>query len=98
MKVTYHPFVEKDYHRALRYYEKEGPALALRFDEAFKEGVERITATPTAFPFHLKQQIHRRYKLESFPYLIVYRLTRIGVRIVMLKHEKQHPAFGIKRL
>lgn len=98
MNVFIHPLVQQDYDKALYYYEEESLSLARRFETAIRHGLERIVATPTAFPYHLKQQVYRRYKLDRFPYLIVYRLTEDEISIVTIKHEKQRPTFGLSRL
>ncbi len=97
MKVSVHPFVQRDYNKALAYYEKESRRLAERFAAAVEKGIQSIVATPHAFSFHLQQQVHRRYKLDRFPYLILYRLTPTEIRITAIKHEKQRPSFGMGR-
>lgn len=39
----------------------------------------------------------RRVRLKSFPYLIVYRDTPASIRVTLLKHERRHPLYGLKR-
>lgn len=98
MKVSVHSLARKDYTKALGYYELESLDLAERFEAAIQEGFSQIIASPTAFPYHLKEKVYRRYKTAKFPYLIVYRLDENEIRIIAIKHEKQRPSFGMKRV
>jgi len=97
MKISVHSLAQRDYSRALDYYEEESVALAERFEAAIQQGFAKIIASPTAFPYHLKSQIYRRYKTAPFPYPIVYRLKEDEIRIIAIKHEKQRPSFGMNR-
>ena len=96
--IEFHPAVQEDFNQALDYYEAEGGLhLADRFEGEFCACVAAIKRAPRQFSFYLKSDVLRRIRLESFPYVIVYREKGAVVRIVLLKHERRHPRFGMGR-
>lgn len=98
MRVEFHPAVQSDFNAALNYYEAQGgPHLADRFEEEFRHCVAAIKAGPTRFSFYQNSDRFRRIRLESFPYILVYRENSDVVRVSVLKHERRHPRFGMTR-
>jgi hypothetical protein len=67
------------------------------FDLQFNEVLVRIAKYPTLYSPYLGHSVFRRAKLPDFPYLIIYRLIPGGARITVVKHEKRHPSYGMKR-
>jgi hypothetical protein len=63
----------------------------------FRISIAAVKAGPTRFPFYQKSDRHRRVRLKSFPFLVVYRESAAGVRVILLKHERRHPRFGMAR-
>ncbi len=98
MKVSFHPLVQRDFSSALRYYEDISFHLAEEFDREVQAAVQRIKDFPTRYPFYLSRRIYRRHKLKRFPYMILYRVKKTELRVTALKHEKQHPGFGMSRI
>jgi plasmid stabilization system protein ParE len=98
MTVEFHPSVLIDFNRALDHYEAEGgPHLADRFEGEFRACIAAIQSAPRQFSFYLKSEVFRRIRLESFPYVVVYREKTDGVRVTVLKYERRHPRFGMSR-
>ncbi len=98
MTLEFHPAVQKDFNEALDYYEAAGGVhLADRFEAEFRECVAAVKAGPTRFPFYQRSDRFRRVRLRSFPYLIIYRAGATSVRVILLKHERRHPRFGMTR-
>ena len=97
-RLTFHPLVQKDLNEILAYYEDEaGPEVADRFEFEFRTAVESIKAQPRHFPFYLKQRLYRRYNLPTFPHVILYRETQSCIRVMVVKHVKRAPGFGLRR-
>jgi hypothetical protein len=71
--------------------------LADRFEGEFRACISAIQAAPRQFSHYLKSDVFRRIRLESFPYLIVYREKPDLVRVTLLKHEGRDPRFGMSR-
>jgi plasmid stabilization system protein ParE len=98
MRVEFHPTVQKDLNQALAHYEAQGgPHLADRFEGEFRACVAAMQAAPRQFSFYLKSDVFRRIRLESFPYVVIYREKPDSVRVTLLKYERRHPRFGISR-
>jgi plasmid stabilization system protein ParE len=98
MTLEFHPAVQKDFNEALDYYEAEsGVHLADRFEAEFRTCIAAVKTGPTHFPFYQRSNRYRRIRLRSFPFLIIYRETAIGIRVILLKHERRHPRFGMAR-
>jgi plasmid stabilization system protein ParE len=98
MTVEFHPTVQRDFNGALDHYEAEGgPHLADRFEGEFRACVAAIQSAPRQFSFYLGSDVFRRIRLESFPYIVVYREKADTVRVTLLKYERRHPRFGMSR-
>jgi plasmid stabilization system protein ParE len=98
MTLEFHPAVQRDFSEALDYYEAEGGVnLANRFEAEFRTCIAAVKAGPTCFPFYRRDERFRRIRLRSFPFLVVYRAGTKVIRVILLKHERRHPRFGMAR-
>ncbi|HUG11187.1 MAG TPA: hypothetical protein VMM36_09245 [Opitutaceae bacterium] len=83
---------------AIAYYEAQGGVhLADRFEAELRLGLAAIKAGPTHFPSYNKDPIFRRARLENFPYVIVFREKPGVVRVTVIRHDRRHPLYGMKR-
>jgi plasmid stabilization system protein ParE len=97
-RLTFHPLVQKDLNEILSYYEQEAsPDVADRFEAEFRVALAAIKESPRHFPFYLKQRRYRRFAMPTFPHLILFRETSSSIRIMVLKHVKRSPGFGLRR-
>lgn len=98
MTLDYHPAVQRDFNEALDYYDAEGGLhLADRFEAEFRSCITAIKAGPRRFPFYQRSNRFRRIRFKNFPFLIVFRENASGIRVLILKHERRHPRFGMTR-
>lgn len=98
MTLSFHPAVQSDFNEAIAYYEAEGGVhLAERFEIEFRACLTAIKTGPTHHPFYHARASHRRIRLRSFPYVILYRDGIDSIRVTLLKHERQHPLYGTGR-
>ena len=96
MTVIFHRLFQKDLTAALRYYDEEGGSkLGDRFVEEVDAVVDRITGNPKRF--HFVAEGIRRAPLRSFPYHILFEESGDRVKILILRHDKRHPRFGMTR-
>ena len=80
----------------LRYYHKKASGqVADRFFQTFILFVERAAKNPNHF--HAITPILRRADLPDFPYHFLYKPTNAGIRVLVLRHNKRNPAYGLKR-
>jgi plasmid stabilization system protein ParE len=96
MKFSLHPRVQRDLRAALAYYHEEGgPELADRFFEEAEAVVEMVKRNPQGC--HFIAEGLRRASFQSFPYHFLYEQSPLKVRILVLRHDKRHPDFGLRR-
>ena len=96
MGLIFHRLVQKDLRAVLRYYEEQGgTALADRFFAELDGLVGEISREPTKF--HFVTHGLRRANLARFPYHFLFREGTAGVRVLVLRHHKRHPSFGLAR-
>ena len=95
MKVVYHPAVQGDVSRILRYYDGINARLGDEFWEELNLFIDRAAANPGHFHFQTIGQ--RRVNLRRFPYHFLFRDISGGIRITVIRHHKQHPRHGLKR-
>ncbi len=96
MSYTLHPGAEQDIEEALDFYtEQAGLAVAERFLEEFGRVVELLQVHPgLGTPTTMGRQI---FPLRIFPYSVVYRDQGNSIRIVIVRHQRKKPAFGMSR-
>ena len=95
-QVIFHRLVQRDMDGILRYYREEASiSVADRFFETFICFVERALANPKGF-HPAPEELHRA-NLPGFPYHFLYREMPHGIRVLVLRHDRRHPSFGLKR-
>lgn len=96
MEIIYHRRIQKDLRSALSFYEDEGGSkLGDRFFEEAERTVGRVIRNPQGF--HFAAPNLRRASFESFPYHFLYEEDQHKIRFLVLRHDKRHPNFGLRR-
>lgn len=95
-RVVFHPHVQSDMGDVLQYYREQGGlALSERFFEMFLATVERVRKNPEAC--HPAAKGMRRVAIKGFPYHLLFRSSKVKIRMLVLRHDKRHPSFGLSR-
>lgn len=96
MEVIYHRLIRKDLREALDYYEAEGGTkLGDRFFDEAEAIVARVLRNPKGF--HFQEKDLRRAQFKVFPYHFLYRDLGFAVRFLVLRHDRRHPSYGLRR-
>jgi len=96
MKVIYHRLAARDVRQILDYYEGEaGLQLADHFFSAFLATVAKALANPRHFP-PLGSML-RRVNIEGFPYHFLYEEKPWGIKVVIVRHHRRNPRYGLRR-
>ena len=97
MRAIFTSAAHRDVKRALDYYKREaGAKIAEGFVDQIELTVTRILRNPGAYRIVSKDL--RCVNLDRFPYQVVYRIaSQSSVRILSVRHHKQHPDFGLDR-
>lgn len=96
MNLHFHRAVQTDVRLALQYFDREGGTkLGDRFFAEVQSAKDRIAANPTSFGF-FKDDL-RRARLRVFRYHFLFRLVGDEIRVLVLRHNRRHPEFGLSR-
>ena len=97
MKVRYHALARQDVLTILEYYEREADhEIAVKFFAELEHCIRRIARGPNSFPEIAKGV--RRCLLNRFPYQINYEILNSSeVKILVVKHQRRDPDFGVNR-
>ena len=96
MRLTYHPEAELEVIEAAAFYENRLRGLGDRFLRAFDAAISTVLANPNRFAF--VESDLRRFSMRRFPYAIYYRVEGDELRVLVVKHHKQHPDYWRHRL
>jgi plasmid stabilization system protein ParE len=96
MKVTIHPAAERDLEEAAEFYEKEAsPLVAGRFVQEFKRLVSFLVEYPqVGSP---RSNGRRGFSMKVFPYTVIYRIKTEEIVVLVVKHDRRRPSYGVKR-
>jgi plasmid stabilization system protein ParE len=95
MKVVYHPLVQKDVSRILRYYDTINSKLGDEFWAELNALIRLAASEPKRFHFEIFNR--RRANLSRFPYHFLFREIQGGIRVTVVRHNKRRPRFGSQR-
>ncbi|MEY4246259.1 MAG: hypothetical protein RLZZ245_3844 [Verrucomicrobiota bacterium] len=96
MKVIYHRSAVHDVRQILEHYESEaGPKLADRFFSNLQETIAKALSNPRHFP-PLGETV-RRANLPDFPYHFLYEEKPWGIKLMVVRHHRRNPRYGLRR-
>ncbi|MGA2749670.1 MAG: type II toxin-antitoxin system RelE/ParE family toxin [Verrucomicrobiota bacterium] len=95
MEVIYHPLVQRDVLEILRYYRQISSRLEDSFREEFRASIIAAARSPLRFP--PAGENFRRVNLKRFPYHFLYETDGEQIRVMIIRHNKRHPLFGLER-
>ena len=96
MRISLHPKVASDVEVATEYYRTAaGPELAAEFYREFRQLVVRAADQPGAFA--VREHDLRRANLPRFPYHFLFRVKADVLRVLVVRHHRRHPDYGVRR-
>jgi plasmid stabilization system protein ParE len=96
MDVAYHPLVRTEVEEILAYYRRISPRLADEFRDELQATID--TAARSPLRFHPVGQGFRRANLARFPYHVLYEVHPDRLRVMLVRHNRRHPRYGLPRL
>jgi len=90
-KIRLHPLAETEFSEAQDWYEERLEGLGVRFEEKIEHHLQILKRTPLLFP--KKRKNFREVKVNTFPYVIVYKILekRKVVLILSFHHTSRNP-------
>ena len=96
MRLIYSPLVQRDVAEVLGYYDEVGsPELGDAFFDELCTRAELVRQHPERF--HRAPGELRRVNLKKFPYHFLFRVLGDVVRVLVVRHNRRHPSFGLRR-
>lgn len=95
MEIVYHPLVRRDVEEVLAYYQKVSERLADEFHDELRSEINEAAENPLKFP--PVDQNFRRANLKRFPYHVLFDLSPDRLRVMLVRHHKRHPRYGLLR-
>lgn len=96
MSIEYHPAIENELKEIIKYYDKCSQGLGKEFLNEFEQQILKMTSMPTRWMI-VKGDI-RRVLMKRFPYVIYFRiLEKNSLRVLVVKHQRRHPNYGLNR-
>lgn len=96
MRVEYHPLTASDLNEAATFYNDKQPGLGDMFRAEVYSAIDRIRANPRRFRVVAYEK--RRCRVDRFPYSVIFRIVDDSlVRILVIRHHRQRPEFGVRR-
>ena len=96
MKIEYHPKVENELKEIIKYYNQCSSGLGTEFLDEFEKQILKISSNPSLW-IKMQGDIQRAL-MTRFPYAIYFRVIDEDVlRVTIVKHQRRHPKFGMRR-
>ena len=96
MRIEYHPAIESELSEIRNFYNERSSGLGEDFINEFERQVLSIAAMPSRWM--LVRGNKRRALMKRFPYVIIFRIVDDSVvRVLVIKHERRHPSYGMYR-
>ena len=89
LPIILRPEAQDDVLETRDWYDAQQPGFGDVFNDALKEFVERIRATPETYAPALKNV--RRGKLRRFPYVVYYRILDDRIEVIAVLHGRRDP-------
>lgn len=96
MSFQIEPAAQQELEEAAEWYGAIRPALAAEFLAEFDRSVQMIVQAPNAW--HPVGNGLRRYRLNRFPYGIIYHPGAAEILIIAVAHLHRHPDYWQRRL
>lgn len=96
MRVEYHPLTVSDLNDAVVYYNQQRAGHGEEFRSEVYAAIARIRANSSQYA--VVEHDIRRCFVHRFPYSVLFRLINEEViRILIIRHHRRHPSFGLGR-
>ncbi len=97
LPLRFNSCLPADLHNVMAFYEREsGASLANALYDELMKRIAQVQENPKQFSFSVGDR--KRVKLERFPYHFLYRFKPNCVRVLVLRHHKRNPNYGMRRL
>ena len=93
--IEIHPEAAQEARAARAWYAERSPNAARAFDEELDDAIRLIRENPQRWPEYIRGT--RRFRLDHFPFLVVYRQLPDRVRVMAVAHAHRRTGYWRKR-
>lgn len=93
--IEYHPRVPTEVREAVQYYEEISQKLGDDFWNELTQALEYARQFPEHH--HFDAGGHRRSNLKRFPYHFLFQEKEDRIRIIVVRHNRRDPKYGMRR-
>jgi plasmid stabilization system protein ParE len=99
MKYSVHHEAQLEYDEILAYLETVSLTAADRFELAFMTALETALKNPFHYHFENRSRRQRRANIKNFNRHFLYTVDEANdlIRITAVRHDHQHPSYGLDR-
>jgi toxin ParE1/3/4 len=96
MRLDVHPRVYSDIDKIMERYER---VATWRLADEFYAEVRRLMVAAAKNPkrFAVRERDVRRANLKRFPFHFLFRIVGETVRVLVVRHHRRHPSYGMTR-
>jgi toxin ParE1/3/4 len=96
LPIDIHSEAHLEEEAAFQWYRIRSPCAA----EAFLQAIERARLDIQESPESWAEYLHgtRRYLLQRFPYVVVYRVSEVRIEVIAIAHGRRKSAYWFERL
>ncbi len=95
-EVRLHEEAEEEFLEAIRYYVQRSRAVATRFVDEVRAGLESISEFPDMGP-RISGQIRRKV-LKSYPYSLIYVIVEDEILVLAVMRDNRRPGYWKRRI
>ena len=96
MKVEFHSQTANDLNNAIAYYNELRVGLGDALRAEIHATIDNILLNPKQFAV-VERELRRSF-VHRFPYSVLFRMVGTDVvRVLVIRHHRQHPRFGLGR-
>ena len=96
MRLDWHDDAAEEFREAAGWYEERGAGLGLRFIAHVEAAVARMLTAPLLPRVFAKSC--RRVPVEAFPYVVIYSVGNLALRIMAVMHQHRDPDYWHERI
>jgi len=89
---------EKELEQAFDHYEQQREGLGQEFLDEYVRGTHKLVEAPLRWPTDPVHSQVRRFRLDRFPYVLMYRVEETQCMIIAIAHSKRKPGYWLDRI
>ena len=94
--VEFHEAASLEFEAAFVWYLERSERAAVRFAREVERAVQSIADFPERFPADVRGA--RRYLLQGFPFVVVYRERSSAIQVIAVAHGRRRPNYWKTRV